>query len=287
MQDVDNGAGVQPVLSRSTLTSSEVAQYHEKGYLVPKYHLSEDDLALLRKQVEAVVSDNSHLRNRLIPAAHIPSKAIGTRGVNSSGELLKFATHPDFVDLIECIEGPDLINWTTTIFHKPAIEGNATPWHRDAYFWPIEPLATSSVWVAVTDCLIENGCFRVIPGSHLTNNLGRHYDAPGEDLIFGGSLAPEEYDESDAVDVELHAGEVCLFEARLIHGARPNRSKMERIGFTSRFMPATSWFDHNKPAPAGNERLHAETGFSFADQPLFLVRGEDRTGRNKLRPFDQ
>ena len=32
---------------------------------------------------------------------------------------------------------------------KPPVEGYETPWHQDGHYWPIRPLATCTVWVAL------------------------------------------------------------------------------------------------------------------------------------------
>ena len=38
--------------------------------------------------------------------------------------------------------------------------------HQDGQYWPIRPLATCTVWLAIDDSDRENGCLTVIPGSH-------------------------------------------------------------------------------------------------------------------------
>jgi ectoine hydroxylase-related dioxygenase (phytanoyl-CoA dioxygenase family) len=36
---------------------------------------------------------------------------------------------------------------------------------QDGQYWPIRPLATCTVWIAIDDATIENGCLQMIPGS--------------------------------------------------------------------------------------------------------------------------
>ena len=59
-----------------------------------------------------------------------------------------------------------MILWGCHVFCKPAGDGYATPWHQDGHYWPIRPLANCTVWVALEESTIENGCLRVIPRSH-------------------------------------------------------------------------------------------------------------------------
>jgi hypothetical protein len=62
----------------------------------------------------------------------------------------------------------------------------------------------------------------------------------------------------------------------MIHGAEANRSTQRRTGVALRYMPSTSVFDRAlRPS-------HGQTGVpvDFAQRPLWLVRGVDRSGRN-------
>ncbi len=265
------------------LDAAEVETYRRDGYVVPKYRLPKNELSRLHSQIQRLIEDNPRLRNKLIPAAHVPS--FNDIGIKTNGEIMEFASYPDILDLIEDLAGPDLILWTTSIFHKPPVDGAATPWHRDAHFWPIEPMATTSVWLAVTDSMSENGCFRAIPGSHLAKEFGKHFNDADPDLIFGGTISPDEYDESLARDVEVEAGQMILIDAGLIHGARHNHSQQARTGFVARYMPSSSYYNRNKEVTSdvADNRLRNEgAAFTLANRPLYLVRGVDRSGRNEL-----
>jgi ectoine hydroxylase-related dioxygenase (phytanoyl-CoA dioxygenase family) len=52
------------------------------------------------------------------------------------------------------------------VFCKPAVIGHEVPWHQDGQYWPIRPRATVTAWIA-----LDNGCMRVIPGSHRMGGL--------------------------------------------------------------------------------------------------------------------
>ena len=75
----------------------------------------------------------------------------------------------------------------------------------------------------------------------------------------------------------LTAGEFSLHDVYLIHGSEPNRSTRRRAGFVIRYMPASSHYDREK-ARAGSNLVDTR----LADRPLFLVRGEDWTGKTGL-----
>jgi len=87
-------------------------------------------------------------------------------------------------------------------------------------------------------------------------------------------LAKDEFDESQAVDIELEPGQMVLFDVYTIHGAPHNLGKNPRAGYALRFMPSTSFFNHDGAMHRG------EPGYAHDTRALMLVRGVDRSGRN-------
>jgi hypothetical protein len=74
--------------------------------------------------------------------AHIrKSDDTGVRGVE---DLLDLACHPDILDAVEQVMGPDLILWGSLVFSKPAGDGLAIPWHQDGQYWPVRPMRTGA-----------------------------------------------------------------------------------------------------------------------------------------------
>jgi len=261
--------------SQAVLSDEDVVRYHRDGFIVPKYTLSTSDVVRLQALTRELVEENPHLRDKFMTGPHVNNW--GTQGLKSprAHEWLDLARHPDVLDIVEQLIGPDIILWGTTLFYKRPLEGPVTPWHRDAAYWPITPLATTSVWIAVFDSVIENGCLRFIPGSHLPKQFGRHIEDDRPEVMFHHIMAGGEFDEGLAQDVELDPGQMVLFDVYATHGARSNTGSRPRAGYALRFMPATSHYDHDAAMPGG------ET--SRETKALFLVRGVDRSGRNDFR----
>ena len=254
------------------LSDQEIAAYRRDGYIVPRFRLQGAELAKLQSLMKQLVADNPALLDKAIVSPHVPGS--GVQGLKAAPGWRDIATHPRILDMMEQIVGPDIILWGTTVFYKRAIEGPATAWHRDGQVWPIKPLATTTVWIAATESTVENGCLRVIPGSHASGRVGEHVFEDRNDLAVRRSLAPTEFDESLARDVELEAGEMVIFDVVTVHGARHNRGSRPRGGYALRFMPATSHFDHD------GAEYRDEPGYAHNTRPLLLVRGVDRCGRN-------
>ena len=130
--------------------------------------------------------------------------------------------------------------------------------------------------MAVDDSHRDNGCLRVLPGSHRARSLRRHRTNASPDLTLDQELSPNELDEREAVDLVLKAGQVSLHDIYLAHGSEPNRSPWPRRGMTMRIMPTTSVYDRALAHEMHGER---ET-VNQTNNPLLLLRGVDRSGKN-------
>jgi hypothetical protein len=258
------------------LTQSDLAAYRRDGYIVPKYRLPAGDLARLQALTAKIVAENPHLADQTISTSHIPGA--GNQNLKSDIAWLDFAIYPAIVDIVEQIVGPDIILWGTNVWYKRALKGPATPWHRDGPWLPVKPLATTTVWIAIYDSNIQNGCLRIIPGSHIDRQIGEHENVDRSDWIFGLHLDPNKIDEQSAVDIVLEAGQMVIFDVYTVHGARHNQGTQPRAGYAVRFFPSTSYYDHDAARDSDMPR-----DYGYDVRPLLLVRGVDRSGRNDFR----
>ncbi len=246
------------------LSEAEVARYHRDGYVVPDFRLPADELMAIRATHDRLLVARPEFRD------YCPAVLEHDLG------FLNFARNPDILDMVERVLGPDLALWNSSFFAKPARNGRRTPWHQDSRYWPIRPMATCTVWIAVDDSTPENGCLRAVRGSHKAGRSLRHQTNESPDLTLSQELLPGEFDEAQARDIVLEAGQVSLHDVFLVHGSEPNRSPEARRGMTLRIMPTTSVFDRELAA-----RRHREIGLAdHSRRTLVLMRGRDRSGRN-------
>lgn len=254
------------------LTHAQVAQYHNDGFVIPEFRLSKPTLNAIRSAHSRLIEDYPHFSD------YCPALLPFDKG------FVEFARNDDILDMVSQLIGDDIALWNSSFFAKPAQVGTRTPWHQDGQYWPIRPLATCTVWIAVDDSTTENGCLRVIPGSHKDKKLGRHRTNDGPGLALNQELLPTEFDESNGVDMVLEEGQVSLHDVYLVHGSEPNSSDRPRRGMTLRFMPTSSHYDRDI-----EERLHDGHHYPWATKSqlsrlqhrlLYLMRGIDRCGRN-------
>jgi hypothetical protein len=256
------------------LTDDEIDRYCTDGWVVPAWRLPARRTDEMRDALDALLRDNPGVRPEKLVSAHIEGD--NGEGVRGSARFLELARDPEIVELVADAIGDDVILWGCHVFCNPAGAGFESPWHQDGHYWPIRPLATCTVWVALDPSTAENGCLRVIPGSQRERVLHPHLHESRTDLTLNQRMADGTFDEAAAVDIELEPGQMSLHDVYMIHGAAANTSARRRTGVALRYMPSTSVFERDLRPADGKTGLSLD----FARRPLWLVRGVDRSGRN-------
>ena len=84
-----------------------------------------------------------------------------------------------------------------------------------------------AMWLAVVDSTVENGCMRVIAGSHKLHDRRYEDVADKEKNLFGREIIENDIEPSKIVDLELQVGECHFHDAFTIHGSNPNRVRAD------------------------------------------------------------
>ncbi|MGI9298293.1 MAG: phytanoyl-CoA dioxygenase family protein [Gammaproteobacteria bacterium] len=145
-----------------------------------------------------------------------------------------------------------------------------TMWHQDeaVVHEGARGVNILTVWAAVTDATVENGCMFCVPGSHLEADDPRRPDfglkthCPGRKFV-GDIYIPDELVPAEARrPLEAKAGDIVLLHRRTMHSAGENRSDGIRWSFDLRFQQAGT--------PTGRECFPAfplsETGAAGAQK---------------------
>lgn len=253
------------------LSALELEHYRDNGYVLPRVRLPDELLQRLRQGVDSVLSTYNDMAQEDIANPHIMTSVPGL----AENPFMAAARHPQILDMVEQILGPDIVLWITRILCKPPVKGREVPWHQDGEYWPMRPLETCSVWIAIDPVSVSNGCMRFIPGSHKQQELYRHHVTDRDNLVLSLELDQDQFNEADAVNVELEPGCMSLHHVKLIHGSAANVSGQRRAALIMRYMPAGSHYDRSLVDQTRNK-----SPLNIANQPLLLVRGEDRCGMN-------
>ena len=257
----------------SKLNIDQLKHYSENGYVFPDFKLSKDLVTRLQTGIESAIDRlGDQFKPEDIPNPHFLD--FSSDGVNNP--FLEVAHHPDILDMVEQVLGPNLILWIARVFCKPSLTGREVPWHQDGEYWPMRPLETCTVWIALDEVTTENGCMRFIPGSH-ESGLYKHHMSDRKDLVLNLELDGDQFDESGAVNVELEPGAISMHHVKIIHGSHANTSPKRRAALVLRYMPASSHYDRSLV-----DHGRFKSPFNLTEQPLMLMRGTDVSGQNDL-----
>jgi len=215
------------------LTKKQIASYQEDGFVIPDFKMPENDLLDIENKHFDLIKEYPEYIN-YCPAILLKDET-----------FLKYCMNAQILKFVEQLIGNHFALWNSSFFAKPAYNGFETPWHQDGQYWPISPLATCTVWLAIDDANEENGCLRFIKGSHKDKKLKQHSRNNKTNLTLHQELSKEELDESKKVSLILKRGQISLHDVYMVHGSKENKSPKSRRAMTMRFMPLTSKFNHD------------------------------------------
>ncbi len=117
-------------------------------------------------------------------------------------------------------------------------EGSRFRWHQDSPYWAhfcahLDRLPNAMV--ALDDATDQNGCLRVIAGSHTRGCLP---GLQGEGVLGPLFTDPRYFDLSRQVPAVMPAGSILFFSAHTVHGSEPNLSDAPRRAFVFTYQPA-------------------------------------------------
>ena len=210
-----------------TLTNHQLEEYQQQGFLFPLPVLSDSETAALREKVEQL---------ELREGGRLPAR------VNRKPHLLltwlnELIRDRRILDPVEDVLGPNILCWGSGFFIKNAHDPGRVTWHQDSTYWGLSKPDIVTAWVAFTPSTTENGCMRVVPGTHTLEQLPHKDTFAADNLLSHGQEIAVTVDESRAVDIVLEPGQMSLHHVRLGHGSEPNHAAYRRIGFAIRYLP--------------------------------------------------
>jgi ectoine hydroxylase-related dioxygenase (phytanoyl-CoA dioxygenase family) len=213
------------VTTAQPLSAEQVRQYREDGYVVLGKVLTDDDIAELLVEEERLRPDRGYgaetNRTLVVSMQHCHRSAPVRRVCLSGGQV------PAVVQLL----GPDVClthnQFLTKLPDAPDTHSDI-PMHQDNGYGRLEPPDDITVWVALTDVTLANGCLRVVPGSHRLGLVD--HDTAGVNPALREVAAAGE-----PVAIELAAGEALAFTGLTLHGSGPNLTDAPRTAFYVRY----------------------------------------------------
>jgi len=222
-----------------TLTSAQKEHFRDKGYVTLPDAVTATELKTLRKQLDNWVEESRSRKVNYgqcidgrprfdLEAGHSSAKP-KLRRVNNPAEVSEeyrgVAFGARMADYAAELIGPDIKFHHCKINVKQPHSETRVGYHQDFAYTPHTNLDLAEALLLLDDMTPENGCLKVVPGSHREGQLslwhgGRFTGEIDAALVSGFEQRTE--------SILAPAGSVCIMHPLLLHGSGPNVSDRPR-----------------------------------------------------------
>lgn len=199
------------------------SEFDAKGYVRIKQMFDAPELARMKAEIQRLLELHSAHGGVFV-------------GLAANSDLFKeLAADSRIVNPLEAILGPDIEFLSDKVVFKSKRVDFASPWHQDWPYW--EGTHKLSVWIALDPATPENGCLKMMPGSHKASLT--HDGAPPGTTTFGLRVDQDTVDESQAEILACDAGDAVIFHDLTLHASCANVSGADRWALISTYRSAS------------------------------------------------
>ena len=266
------------------------AAYARDGYVACEGLLGAAEVDALRTETAAIVRgergdivgsqagsglSDDELMGGVI-AVHFPHKI--------SPLMREAMFHPNVVEVLKAIIGPDVKAMQTMLFVKSAGRPGQA-WHQDEHYIATRDRSLCGAWIALDDATILNGCLWMHPGSQSPGIL--YPTRPHGDVRFDSAheVFDHPYEREGGVPVEIKAGGVAFFNGYVLHRSLPNRAPSGfRRALVTHYMSAHSLLPWTMGAPRAKPDVRDIV--MIAGEDPYAWRGLEEISQPYIRPED-
>ncbi|MEM7128029.1 MAG: phytanoyl-CoA dioxygenase family protein [Chloroflexota bacterium] len=225
------------------LNKTKRDQFHKDGYCLFQNLLEAETVERLREMSDHVLAqqERAHFDQQRATGSMV---LINWEMAFQHPIMAELIAHPNMLDALAELGFDEPKFGHGRIISKPP---HSPPlfWHEDGRFWD-DPVSYTPQPIQVflmyylTDTTPENGCLRVIPGSHLNRHPLHDQAAAMHTDELRGYENPEHIQFQRAegeIDVPVKAGDLVMGYGTLFHAAHANRSDEKRTVLTMWYYP--------------------------------------------------
>lgn len=273
------------------ITPEQADTFRETGYLILEDFKPSTELETLKREANAIIDAFDANESRAIFSTNKTSQSDDDYLLSSAdsvccffeegafdakGELIRdkalsinkighaihdlnpvfdrFSRDPRIAEVVRHLGIQEPQIWQSQyIFKQPRI-GGVVNWHQDATFFYTEPLSVKTLWFAVDDATLDNGCLWLAKCGSRTPLRERFYRDGGQLKIEVLNEAPWPSLE-DALPLEVNAGTLICFDGLVPHYSAANTSSHARHAYTLHVLdgnasyPSTNWLQRSSEFP--------------------------------------
>ena len=200
--------------------------FSNDGYIIKKNLFSEDEINKLKKFIES----SSDKKNDARETRSSTGKLSITLWDHPSDDLFgKFSTNERIVKPMEEYLGDEVYHYHSKIIWKKPGDGGFD-WHQDYGYWYHNACLypdMGSCFIMLDRATKENGCLKVLKGSHKVGRIGHGVSDTPEQTADMERIAELEK-RHESVYITAEPGDVLFFHANLLHSSDQNKSSESR-----------------------------------------------------------
>jgi len=170
-----------------------------------------------------------------------------------------YAEIPSFLTLLEdgilqreaeVIYGSSLVFFQDNLIWKPPSSQEAINWHQDYSYWPLSKPSGITLWLALDDATLDNGCLQFCRHSHRQGECIPNDFIANTPAQWATSLPTLKIQQHDIQQLTLAKGSVSLHHPLVAHTSAPNTSHHHRRAWSITFVdPNIQWDFLHAPHP--------------------------------------
>ena len=236
---------------RTDLTQEQIDFYRENGYIIIEDFLTPEELETWRRHVDDAVAqrdgritaggprsadrvtdeESRHYDKVFVQRMNLWTDHKGMRELMFDPRLGKMASELAGVDGMRIWHDQALIKqpWA-----------NPTGWHLDNPYWSYSSRAAITIWLALDDATLQNGCLYFLPGAQKSANFDGATIGPNISDLF--EIYPQ-WAKLESAAAPMKAGSCSFHNGLMPHGAGANMTPGWRRAMTYGYMPDGSTFN--------------------------------------------
>jgi hypothetical protein len=234
------------------LSHIQCQEFDRDGFLLVKDMFSPEEINILLSQVTESGRVKENTRN--MPDASGKSSKLAIWSTLGDDVFALVSRSQRIVNGVRILLREEVYHWHSKVMLKEAKVGGAWEWHQDYGYWYNDGCLYPnmiSCMIALDTANKENGCLKVIPGSHLLGriNHGKTGNQAGADL----ERVAEVEKRLGVHYCEAPSGSALFFHGNTLHSSEPNLSDRHRRAYICTYNALSNIpygnRGHGKPEP--------------------------------------
>jgi non-haem Fe2+, alpha-ketoglutarate-dependent halogenase len=210
-------------MSEQAMTNAVTASFAEHGFATGIRVFSEEEAKDYRAKVESALASFEKPTN-VMRQIHL-----------FLPWALELARKPEIINPVSAVLGKDVILKGGMVLVKSPQSPSVVMWHSDHAYTDTGISPQVSAWVALSPSFPENGCMKVVPGSH--RQVHEHHEVRMEGHQLKTNLTVVQQPDPNTVkNLQLEPGQMSLHDPIILHSSGPNITDIPRIGFIIRYV---------------------------------------------------